>query len=202
MYRTGREQIATLGLALEAADVPSGCGVDALFLHRPFDVGSLCEGAGVLASHAGFDRYLTTGENWSLASHLGWTDVQPFVVGGRILGLRAAAPSEGWDGLLASALESFGGWDEALPPTSVLHERAGSVALVNAMRPALLSAAHDRGVRVYVTGQFRGGARQRAEALGMGILALGHKRSERWGLQQLARELSAEFPDVHIRVFA
>ncbi len=52
-----------------------------------------------------------------------------------------------------------------------------------------------------VTGQFRPGARTRARELGMGVVALGHRRSELWGLRRLARELRDEFPDLAPEVF-
>ncbi len=75
------------------------------------------------------------------------------------------------------------------------------MALMNAMRPELLEALAGLGVSVYITGQMRPGSLAAARELGLGVVALGHRRSELWGLRQLARELRDAFPDLSCTVY-
>jgi putative NIF3 family GTP cyclohydrolase 1 type 2 len=75
------------------------------------------------------------------------------------------------------------------------------LALLNAMRPELLDAVFKESAGVMVTGQMRRSALPRARELGLGIVALGHRRSELWGLRQLAGELMEAFPDLVCTVY-
>lgn len=203
LYRPGPDEVGVLGLALSVRDVPPDARPDALFLHRPFDLGGAFAPLGVLTSHEGFDAQLTTADNRVLAARLSWGDVKPFAQRGKVLGLLGTPPQSSWSALLGVLTAEFGGRDEALPPAeSRLGARVGRVALMSAMRPELLDAVSDLGALVYVTGQFREGARRRAQELGLGVIALGHRRSELWGLEQLARELPGAFPDLRVEVYA
>ena len=68
------------------------------------------------------------------------------------------------------------------------------MALMNAIRPELLEAVAAKGVNVYITGQRRLTALPTARTLGLGVIALGHRRTELWRLRQLAREVGTAFP--------
>lgn len=72
---------------------------------------------------------------------------------------------------------------------------------MNAMNPELIGHVADLGVRVYLTGQLRPSASAAARARGLGVVALGHRRTEVWGLRQLAHELSAAFPGLLTDVY-
>lgn len=60
------------------------------------------------------------------------------------------------------------------------------VAVVGAMTDALVREAADRGAQIYVTGQYRQPAREAVRETGIGVIAVGHRRSEIWGLRALA----------------
>ena len=197
LFRDGPQEVRALALALEPDDVPDDVGADALFLHRAFGLGERFPGLGVLASHDGFDAHLTTGENLVLARQLGWQDVQPFKWEGRIIGLTATPPQHSWRAVQDALTREFGGRDAALEPQDEFHTR---LALMSAMKPELLGAVHQQGASIYVTGQLRVSAQLRARELGLGVIALGHRRSELWGLRQLAREIEDAFPEVRASV--
>lgn len=200
LYRPGPAglPVGRLALALEANDLPGHLDADALFLHRAFGLGERFAHLPVLASHDGFDARLTTGDNRPLATRLGWTERRPLTWQGRPIGYTARPPERDWTTLLNTLEREFGGHERLLPPPDPTLQR---IALANATRPELLDLAHAQGASAYLTGQWRPGARQRAQELGMGIVALGHRRTEEWGLQQLARELHEAFPDLHLRTF-
>ena len=60
------------------------------------------------------------------------------------------------------------------------------MAVVGAMTDALVREAHARGIGAYVTGQWRQPAARAVRETGLGIVVLGHRRSELWGLRALA----------------
>ena len=64
--------------------------------------------------------------------------------------------------------------------------RAKKIAVVGAMTDKLVRDAHAAGVDVYVTGQQRQPAARAVEETGLGVVELGHGRSEIWGLRTLA----------------
>jgi putative NIF3 family GTP cyclohydrolase 1 type 2 len=169
-----------------------------MWLHRVYQVGGRWAGRAVLNSHDGFDAHLTTGWNLALAQELGWQELDRVNLGRARL-LLARPPEASWGELLGTFTRTFGGVERVLTPATL--DRP-VVALANAMRPELLTEAYERGATTYVTGQFRPGARDRADVLGVGVVALGHRRSELWGLARLARELGGAFPDVTPVVFA
>lgn len=200
LYRAGdARDVNALGFALEPQDVPRDADVDAVFLHRPFRLGSTLPGRAILASHAGFDDKLTTGENAPLIEQLGWRDVRPFDVDGRRFGVIASPPQRSWSAFLAALLAEFGAFEDVTPPSRDVVRR---VALVNAFRPELVTNLHGEGVDVLVTGQGRVHGAKRAREVGVGVVALGHRGSEAWGLRQLAREFGEAFPGLRTVVYA
>jgi putative NIF3 family GTP cyclohydrolase 1 type 2 len=178
-------EVRRLGLALEPpARVES---LDALFLHRPW--GMRDAGIGVLASHLPFDERLTIGFNPDLAEALGLE--APEVLGtkeGRPLGMIGGFA--GGD-LMARVVAAFGE-PEAVERGSGAGIRR--VAAVGAMTDALVREAAARGAGAYVTGQMRTPARQAVADTGIAVIAVGHRRSEVWGLHLLARLLRADWP--------
>lgn len=199
VFRSGGQVVRAVAFGLDPEDVPVDVVAEAVFLHRPFRAGGRFAGRTVLASHAGFDALLTTGVNRPLAERLGWVDVRSVVHDGRELGLLARVPRSGWSALLSVLREEFGGWEQLLDPAWLGDDV--TVALMSACRPELVSLVAQSGAGVYVTGQWRPGAQLRARELGVGIVAVGHRRSEQWGVRQLAREVSAAFPSVRVSVF-
>ena len=189
--------VRRLGLALEPwpdiSDWVNAERLDAVFLHRPW---SLTEqqrrtlretDIGVVAYHLAFDERLTTGFNPALAAACGWG--APEVLGrkdGRPLGMVCALPAPvAFEAVTAQLRAEFGGLEQATPP-----EEEGAivtrVAVVGAMTDALVREARERGVGVFVTGQWRQPARAAVRETGLGVVALGHRRSELWGLRTLA----------------
>ena len=184
-------EVRRLGLALEPpARVES---LDALFLHRPW--GMRDGGSGVLASHLPFDERLTIGFNPDLAEALEME--APEVLGrkeGRPLGMIGGFA--GGD-LMARIVAAFGE-PEAVERGSGAEIRR--VAVVGAMTDTLVREAAARGADAYVTGQMRAPARQAVADTGMAVIAVGHRRSEVWGLHLLARLLRDEWPALETAV--
>jgi len=204
LRRPGPERVRRLALALEPADLPPTLEADALFLHRARRVGNGWPDLGVLSVHDGFDEQLTTGPNRRLARALGWLEVCEVAWEGQIVGITATPPQRDWTGLRAALHAELGGEDTSWPPESAPPESTLPplrLALMNAMTPALIGHVAELGVQVYLTGQLRPSAVQAARGRGLGVIALGHRRSELWGLRELARELRAAFPDLQTRVY-
>ncbi len=197
--------VRRLGLALEPwptfTDWVAAKHLDAVFLHRPWSLTDeqrhtlQTAGVGILAYHLAFDERLTTGFNPALAAACGWGE--PEILGqkaGRPLGMSCALPTPTTFNAVAAQLSrEFAGLDQITPPASG-GEVITRVAVVGAMTDALVREAHARGVGVYVTGQWRQPARAAVQATGLGVVPLGHRRSELWGLRTLDRLLRAH-PD-------
>lgn len=201
-----------LGLALEPwpafADWVAAERLDAVFLHRPWSLTDPQRQAlheaqtGVLAYHLAFDERLTTGFNPALVAACGWQT--PEVLGrkeGRPLGMACALPAPvAFDAVAAQLRAEFGGLEQATPPTAGSIVPVTKVAVVGAMTDALVREAHARGVGVYVTGQWRQPARAAVRETGLGVVALGHRRAELWGLRTLARLLREGVRDADLQI--
>jgi putative NIF3 family GTP cyclohydrolase 1 type 2 len=79
--------------------------------------------------------------------------------------------------------EVFGGQDKAHPGG---WEKVSRVAIVGAMTDALVREAASRGANLYITGQLRKPAEEAVLETGIGVIAVGHRRCEEWGLRALA----------------
>ncbi len=206
--------VKRLGLALEPwpafGDWVAAERLDAVFLHRPW---SLTEpqrhalqaaGIGVLAYHLAFDERFTTGFNPALAAACGWG--APEVLGykaGRPLGMSCALPIPlAFDAVAAQLHAEFNGLEQVTPPVSGHDKPVARVAVVGAMTDALVREAHESGVGVYVTGQWRQPARGAVQETGLGVVALGHRRSELWGLRALARLLRTQTEGSGLQIVA
>ncbi|MVN85539.1 Nif3-like dinuclear metal center hexameric protein [Deinococcus sp. HMF7620] len=200
LKRPGPEAVTRLALALEPGDLPTDPQADALFLHRSRGVGEGWPGLGVLGAHDGFDLHLTTGPNRVLAARLGWTAVQLLHWEGQPAGLLATAPQASWGELRAALHAELGGEDEALAPREPV-ARPLRVALMNRLSPGTVTLAAAQGAHVYLTGQQRPSALAAVQAAGLGLIALGHRRTEWWGLGQLADQLRAAFPGLETSLY-
>jgi len=196
VYRASLGKVKRLGMALEPWPGISGwiteSNLDALFLHRPWKLGAVPEGVGVLAYHYAFDERLTTGYNPLLAEALSMTGLE--VLGykeSRPLGMIGDVPRTSLSAFRARVEGEFGGLEGAYGVNTGDVTRA---CVVGAMRPALIREAAERGAQVYLTGQFRRGAAQAVAGTGMSVLEIGHERSEVWGLRVLAGVLRGAFP--------
>lgn len=192
--------IAALGLALEPWP---GIGawaaserLDALLVHRPWGLAAEAIGPiGVLAYHLAFDESLTIGRNPRLASILGLSQIE--TLGrkeGRPIGMIGDATGRR-DRFVAAVERVFGGLDRVVPGE---RPEVGRVAVVGAMTAALVEEAARRGADAYVTGQWREPGRAAAAAAGLTVVAVGHRRSELWGLGALAALLGERWPALRI----
>ncbi len=189
IFRASNRPVRRLGLTLEPwpglATWVERERLDALFLHRPWRLPPDGPGdLGVLAYHLAFDERLTTGYNPRLAEVLGMTELE--VLGrkeGRPLGMLGAVPDQEFARFARVVTEVFGGNDAVHAGDQ---REIGRVAVVGAMTEALVREAAARGVQVYVTGQWRQPATRAVEGIGIGVVAVGHRRAEEWGLRALA----------------
>ena len=105
------------------------------------------------------------------------------------------APQE-FDYWLDGIKTLFGGYDRAeaghgagrWQPTSY------RIAVVGAMTDALVREAAEKGAHLYLTGAYRKPGQQAVDETGIAVIAVGHRRSEEWGLRMLADLLQAHWP--------
>ena len=205
--------VSHIGLALEPepglAEWIRTNQIDALWLHRPWklDLTSIPANVAVLYHHLPFDEHLTIGYNQWMANALGITPetqvgsgeaIYPVIgykqahnLPARPIGLIGRAPGLDFGGWLYRINDEFGGYDEVHPGAGK-QPNGNGVAIVGAMNDALIREAADRGVGIYITGQFRKAAQQALDETGMGVIAIGHQRSEEWGLLMLADLLQSQ----------
>ena len=197
VLRPFSRSVARLGLAL---DPWPGIGewartekLDALFLHRPFKLNhdELPPDIGILASHLPFEERLALGYNPRLADALGLTRLE--VLGhrkGRPLGMLGQVPPQTVGAFYKSVSETFGGREDS---RTCERNEVTKVAVVGAMTAELMHEASERGAEVYVTGAMRQPAREAILDTGLGVIIVGHKRSEEWALRVLAHILRERF---------
>ncbi len=200
VYRASSRTVNKLGLALEPwpgiSEWIRTQNLDVLFLHRPWKLGAIPEGVGVLAYHCAFDERLTTGYNPLLADALGLTGLN--VLGtkeGRPLGMIGDVFTVSQSEFRTQVESEFGGLE------GVYGAQTGEVSrvcVVGAMRPALVYEAAERGAQVYLTGQYRKGATKAVAETGVSVFEIGHQRSEVWGLETLAIVLWEQFPGLEV----
>ena len=205
IYRTSEAPVRRMGLALEGSPELAVWArqqkLDALFLHRPWklDLGALPPDVGVLAYHLAFDERLTLGYTPWLAQVLPLRHLE--VLGrkaGRPLGMIGQVAAVPFGACVRRLMDVFGGLDEIHVPTLT---EVTVVAVVGAMSEQLVQDAYGAGAQVYVTGQMRTSARRAVAQTGIGVAAVGHRRSEQWGLRALAGLLHARFAGLEIAVW-
>lgn len=186
-----------MGLALEPA---SGLAewvdaerLDAVFLHRPWGVedAGLPADVGVLVSHAPFDHRLTIGANPDLTRDLGLRDPRPFGdKDGRAIGMMGDVQPDDPARFIDRVIQLFGGLEDVLPGRARTVRR---VAVAGAMTDTLVREAAAGGAELYLTGQIRPPGVRAAAETGIGVVAIGHARSETYGLRLLAGMIERGF---------
>jgi putative NIF3 family GTP cyclohydrolase 1 type 2 len=198
IVRPRQAAVSRFGLALDPH--PALCEwvaaerLDALFLHRPWRLAEeqIPAHLGVIAYHSPFDRHLTCGFNPRLADALEMRALRPFGRGdGRVIGMCGEVAPQSVPAFARTVEREFGGVDAVIQPARGAVER---VAVVGAMTDALVREAAAEGVDLYLTGQLRVPARAAVSATGIGVVAVGHHRSEQWGLGALAAILRGAWP--------
>ena len=197
VHRQFSHSVRRLGLALEVwPGLPAWAAaekLDAVFLHRAFkmEMNTLPEDIGVLASHLPFEERLALGYNPRLATALGMTHLETLGFRkGRPLGMLGSVPPQTVGAFYQSVKETFGGREEA---RTCERNEVTKVAVVGAMTAELMHEASKRCAEVYVTGQMRRPAREAILDTGLGVVIVGHHRSESWALGVLANVLRERF---------
>ncbi len=201
VYRASERPVGTVGLLLDPRPgLPAWIaaeGIDALIVHRPWRL-PLAElrDIGVLAYHLAFDERLTLGYNPRLAAGLGMTDLD--VLGrkaGRPIGMLGAVTEQPAAAILDRLDRLFLGLEATVDGASATIAR---VAVVGAMTDGLVREAAGRGAGLYVTGQLRAPARVAVAETGLGVAAVGHHRSEVWGLRALGDALQERWSSLRV----
>lgn len=212
-YHASGRPVRRLGLALEPFSQLvvwiADNQLDAVWLHRPWqlDPATLPPNMGVIYNHLPFDEHLTMGFNTRLAAQL--RAVGPL----EPLGFKQATRETGEPlpqrpiGMLFDADEhnvpewicrteaQFGGYDRSEPGRQTT---VGRAAVVGAMNDALIREAANRGAGLYLTGQYRPSAQAAVDETGIAVIAVGHRRSEEWGLRALADVLHEGWPGLTV----
>ena len=194
VYLPSTRPIRRLGLALEPwAQLPQWVEqqkLDALFLHRPWKLQpeQLNQEIGVVSYHLAFDERLTLSFNPRLAEVLCMSSLSPLgEKQGRHIGMIGDIPTGSFTSYCSYIDEVFGGQESA---RIGIKTEVSRVAVVGAMNEALVREAAARGADLYITGQLRQPAEIALIETGMSAIAVGHRRSEEWGLLAFANVLS------------
>ncbi len=213
VYHASDRPVSRLGLVLEPfPELPQWLAdnqFDALWLHRPWhlDLAVLSTDVGLLHHHLPFDEHLTIGFNPRLAERLNaqnppeplgfkqaisedGTPLPP-----RPIGMLITVPEREFDAHLYPIRDEFNGYDRA---EMGRHPTISRVAVVGAMTDALVREAADRGAQLYLTGQYRKPAQEAVNEVGIAVIALGHRRTEEWGLRTLAALLQTQWPGLGV----
>ncbi|MFD2935956.1 Nif3-like dinuclear metal center hexameric protein [Spirosoma flavum] len=206
IYYPSKRPIRRLGLALEPfpklSDWVNETQVDALWLHRPWqlDLANLPPDIGILSHHLPFDETLTMGNNTQLAKRIGATGaLEPLgykqdttedgtLLPERPIGMLIDVVEQEFDYWLTTVKGIFGGYDRAEAGSGAAGWQTTSsrIAVVGAMTDALVREAAERGAHLYLTGSYRKPGQQAVDETGIAVIAVGHRRSEVWGLRALA----------------
>ncbi|MEZ0483753.1 Nif3-like dinuclear metal center hexameric protein [Fibrella aquatica] len=212
VFKSSDRSVQRIGLALEPwVDIAGWVRserLDALWLHRPWqlDLDSLPSDVGVLMHHLPFDEHLTTGYNKHLAAILSLKSLEELgykqavddsgnTFPKRPIGMIGNVPAQTDEAWLDQIAQEFGGYERAEPGQVLSHSR---VAVVGAMNPALVYEAHERGVSLYLTGEYRKGTQKAVDETGISVIAIGHRRTEEWGVRALAKVLKDRWSELQI----
>lgn len=205
VYHPSERPVHRLGMALEyapgLAEWAQAERVDALFLHRPWNVppNTLAPEIGVVFAHSAFDTHLTLGFNARLAAALGMTSLETLgYKNGVPLGMIGDVTKQHVADFFDCADAVLGGSEDAHTSQA---DRVTRVAVVNAMTRALVHEASERGADVYITGQFRQPGRVGVLETGIGVVIVGHARAEAWGLRALSHVLRERWVRMQSRLY-
>ncbi|HEY9624119.1 MAG TPA: Nif3-like dinuclear metal center hexameric protein, partial [Crinalium sp.] len=165
--------------------------------HRPWNLDRSIwpSDLGILAYHLAFDEGLTLGFNPCLAAVLELNDIE--ILGtkeGRPIGMTGQVPTHSFDWYCDRLTTEFHGLDAVRSYPGEISK----IAVVGAMTNALVREAADRNIHLYITGQLRKAAELALQETGLGCIAVGHQRSEVWGLRSLAQILQQRWPHLVI----
>ena len=202
VYVTSTRPIGRVGLALEPwpdiGEWAQAERLDAVFLHRPWqlDAGTLPPGIGVIAYHRAFDERLTLAFNPELAAALGMSGLEVFgTKDGRPIGMLGEVAQQDV-AIYTRHLEAvFGGLDRIAAGN---RRDVTRVVVAGAMTDALVREAARRKADMYVTGQWRQPAEAAVAATGIAVVVTGHRRSEAWGLRQLAQLMEEHWSGLQV----
>lgn len=202
VYLPSTRPICRLGLALEPwAQLPQWVEqqrLDALFLHRPWklQLGQLNQEIGVVSYHLAFDERLTLSFNPRLAQVLCMSSLSPLGdKQGRAIGMIGDIPTRSFTSYCSYINEVFGGQESA---QIGIKTEISRLAVVGAMNEALVREAAVRGADLYITGQLRQPALIALMETGISVIAVGHRRSEEWGLLALANVLRERWYELQV----
>ncbi len=206
VYLPSSRPIKRLGLALEPWEDLEEWAIaqrlDALFLHRPWKLkpGQLASDVGVIAYHLAFDECLTLSFNPRLAEVLSMSCVEVLgEKGGREIGMVGNIPTQTFANLCSCVTQVFGGYEQV---RTVECTEVVRIAVVGAMTDTLVREASASGADVYITGQLRQPAIQALRETQMAAIAIGHRRSEVWGLQVLAEVLHQQWSNLDLVLYS
>ena len=214
IYHPGKRPIQRIGLVLEPfPDLPawvSEAQVDALWMHRPWQVdpATLPPGVGIITHHLPFDETLTMGYNKRLSAQIGAIGpLEPLgykqdeaddgtLLPQRPIGMLVDVAEQEFDAWLTTVKNLFGGYDraEAGHGSGGWQRTNNRIAVVGAMTDELVREAARRGAHLYLTGSYRKPGQQAVDETGIAVIAVGHRRSEGWGLRALADLLREHWP--------
>lgn len=204
VYLPSTRPIGRLGLVLEPCaqlqEWTSTLYIDALFLHRPWKLepGQLSPDIGVISYHLPFDERLTFSFNSRLAQVLGMSGLEVLLnKDKRAIGMIGDIQIQRVAHLCHCVNQIFGGYEQIRAAQSAEVTR---VAVVGAMTDSLVREAATRGANVYITGQLRQPAEQALLETKIGVIAIGHRRGEVWGLRSLAGVLRERWSTLEVVV--
>ncbi|OUL31603.1 Nif3-like dinuclear metal center hexameric protein [Nostoc sp. 106C] len=204
IYLASSNSVARLGLALEPDtqlhEWIKTQNLDALFLHRPWKLTAdeISPELGVISYHLPFDECLTLGFNLRLAQILRMSELE--VLGkkeNRAIGMIGEIPTQSFTHLCSFITQIFGGQEQVHP---AFNSDVKRIAVVGAMTDSLVREAGERGADVYITGQLRQPAAAAMQETKIGAIAVGHRRSEVWGLRSLAGVLQERWASLEVFV--
>jgi putative NIF3 family GTP cyclohydrolase 1 type 2 len=214
IFRPAEQPIQRLGLALEPwpglENWVIANRLDAVWLHRPWQLDPrVAPSIGVLTNHLPFDENLSIGYNSDLAQVMSATGpLEPlgfkqavtdegYALPKRAIGMLFESNNREFDAWLKQISQQFRGYDRAEAGRQTLINR---VAVVGSMTDKLIHEAATRGVQLYVTGQYRKPAQDAVNQTGLAVVAVGHRRSEEWGIHTLANLLRTRWPAMTVAV--
>ena len=208
IYRSSDRLVSRIGLALDPfpglEQWVDDYSLDAVWLRQPRKLQltpALTRAyIGVLGYHLPFDERLTLGYNPMLAEALGLTNAEPFgEKEGRPIGMIADMPTIDFSEFRTQLGSEFGGEEQAFTGKKARVQR---IAIVGVMTEELVWQAIQRRADVYVTGQLPKEGRTVALHSGLALIAVGHQRSEQWGLRALATILRNRWEKLKVVVYS
>lgn len=205
IYLASSRPIKRIGLALEPGKQFQEWviteSLDALFLHRPWrlEIEKLSAEIGIISYHLPFDEYLTIGFNQHLAQVLNISGLQ--ILGekeNRPIGMLGKISPQSFANLCDRVSQIFGGYEQVSQP---INTEIAQIAVVGAMTDSLVHEAAARGADVYITGQLRQPAAEALQETKIGAIAVGHYRSEVWGLHALSGIMQERWSSLEVVVY-